>query len=103
MKCDSCAGAPGRSSEPLCSASTAARLTCLATLDLSSKPDEKQSKARKAARKAKPQADGPHEAISNGHEKADGTDSLRAPQSLKAAKGKLRVNRSEGDAGSGSG
>ena len=89
------AGASGRLSEPLCAASTAARLTCLATLDLSSTPTQKHSKAQKAARRARPQSDGPHGDLPNGNGGAEGANGT---QSHLTIKGKLRVRESGGNA-----
>lgn len=92
------AGASGRSSEPLCAASTAARLTCLATLDLSSTPTQKHSKARKAARQARPQSGGPHGALPNSHGEAEGPKGTQPPQTLKGVKEKLWARESGGSA-----
>lgn len=75
-------GGSARKPEQLCEASTAARLTCLAALDLISGSGQKQSRARKAAhREAKHRADA--------DSKAD-SDSLEAVQAQQVGKKNAR-------------
>lgn len=80
------AGGPGMRPEPVCTASTAARLTCLATLDLSSAPAQKQSKARAGAHAVATPVS------ANGGAQAEGTE---APKPQQASKRKLHAR--EGD------
>lgn len=96
ISCRCGAGGSGRLSEPVCAAFTAARLTCLATLDLSSAPTKKQSKARKAVRKAADQSDAPQKALPNGSREAGATD-ITGPQTVMIRELQARDGSSNAD------